>query len=117
MRDQVRQLRAEGVDRDSNHAAMEQLAQDTGGQAFYNTNGLNDALARVVNNGTRYYSLAYVPSNRYDGREIPAHPGKAGQRAKTRLPTAADIMPTTSKPSSPPGKKPDTDPLLMLMAT
>ncbi len=42
---------------------MEQLAQDTGGKAFYNTNGLNDALARVINSGTRYYSLTYVPTN------------------------------------------------------
>jgi hypothetical protein len=40
-----------------------------GGQAFYNTNGLKDALTRVVNNGTRYYSLAYTPTDRnMDGK-------------------------------------------------
>ncbi len=59
----VKQMQTGAADRDSNHSAMEELAKDTGGQAFYNTNGLNDALTRVVNNGTRYYSLAYSPSN------------------------------------------------------
>ena len=63
MRDQVRNMQTGETARDSNHASMEELAKDTGGQAFFNTNGLSDALARVVNNGTRYYSLAYSPSN------------------------------------------------------
>jgi len=30
---------------------------------LYNTNGLSDALTRVVNNGSRYYSLTYSPIN------------------------------------------------------
>lgn len=63
MRDQVKQMQAGAMDRDSNHRAMEDLAKDTGGQAFYNTNGLNAALARVVNNGSRYYTITYSPSN------------------------------------------------------
>jgi hypothetical protein len=56
-RDLNKRMRNENADRDSNHAAMEELAQETGGQAFYNTNGLNDVLSRVINNGTRYYTL------------------------------------------------------------
>jgi VWFA-related protein len=63
-RDQVRQLRRGGADRDSNHSVMEEIAKDTGGQAFYNTNGLNDAMTHVVNNGTRYYTLAYTPTDK-----------------------------------------------------
>ena len=61
--DAMRQSRNAAFDLNSSHASMDQLAKDTGGQAFYNTNGLNDALARVVNNGSHFYSLAYSPTN------------------------------------------------------
>jgi hypothetical protein len=48
---------------------METLAEDTGGKAFYDTNGLNDALARAVNYGSHYYTLAYTPTDKkMDGR-------------------------------------------------
>src|SRR5262252_7706718 len=50
--DTMRQSRTSALDLSSAHASMEQLAKDTGGQAFYNTNGLNDALTLVVNNGS-----------------------------------------------------------------
>ena len=63
MQDTLQQSRKATIDLDASHASMEQLAKDTGGQAIYNTNGLNDALTRVVNNGTHYYSLTYSPSN------------------------------------------------------
>ncbi len=62
MQDTLRESQKATINLDASHASMEQLARDTGGQAIYNTNGLNDALTRVVNNGTRYYSLAYSPS-------------------------------------------------------
>ena len=63
MQDTLQESRKASIDLDASHASMEQLARDTGGQAIYNTNGLNDALTRVVNNGSRYYSLAYSPTN------------------------------------------------------
>jgi len=63
MQDTLQESQKASINLDASHASMEQLARDTGGQAIYNTNGLNDALTRVVNNGTRYYSLAYSPSN------------------------------------------------------
>jgi VWFA-related protein len=63
MQDTLQESRKASIDLDASHASMEQLARETGGQAIYNTNGLNDALSRVVNNGTRYYSLTYSPSN------------------------------------------------------
>jgi VWFA-related protein len=59
----TRQMRSEDVTRDSSRAAMKELAHETGGEAFYNTNGLNDVLNRVINNGTRYYTLTYTPTN------------------------------------------------------
>jgi VWFA-related protein len=52
-----------------NQIAMESLARDTGGHAFYNTNGLSEAMEQAVEEGSHFYSLAYVPSNsKLDGR-------------------------------------------------
>lgn len=51
------------------HAAMDQMADATGGKAFYNTNGLADATAQAMQLGANYYTLAYSPSNRtWDGK-------------------------------------------------
>jgi VWFA-related protein len=46
------------------HMTMEQMASDTGGQAFFNTNGLSSAVARAMDAGSNYYTLAYTPTNR-----------------------------------------------------
>ena len=45
------------------HTTMEQLAEDTGGHAFYNTNGLADAVTKALDAGSNYYTLAYSPTN------------------------------------------------------
>jgi VWFA-related protein len=114
MQDQVKQLQAGEVSRDLNHSSMDELAKDTGGQAFYNTNGLNDALTRVVNNGTRYYSLAYTPANpKMDGkyRRIQVKFLKGKETLAYRHGYYADDLETALAA----GQKPDTDPLLMLM--
>ena len=63
MQDTIQQSSAATSDLDASHASMEQLAKDTGGQAFYNTNGLSEALTRVVNNGSHFYTVAYAPTN------------------------------------------------------
>ena len=56
-------------DRNANNLSMEVLAEDTGGKAFYNTNGLKDALARAIDYGSHYYTLAYTPTDKkMDGR-------------------------------------------------
>ena len=69
IQDTIQQMNNDSLDRDSSHASMEEMAKDTGGKAFYNTNGLSDALTRVVNNGSRFYSLTYSPANpRMDGK-------------------------------------------------
>ena len=53
----------------SNQIAMESIAQQTGGRAFYNTNALNEAVKDAVDIGSHYYSLAYSPSNnKSDGK-------------------------------------------------
>lgn len=52
------------LERAANQIAMEELARDTGGKAFYNANALNDAIAHAINDGTRYYTLTYSPTNK-----------------------------------------------------
>jgi VWFA-related protein len=48
---------------------MNTLAERTGGKAFYDTNGLKDALQQAINNGSNYYTLAYAPTDlKWDGR-------------------------------------------------
>jgi VWFA-related protein len=46
------------------HMTMSQIAEDTGGRAFYNTNGLADAVAKSIDSGANYYTLTYSPANR-----------------------------------------------------
>lgn len=48
---------------DAEHATMDVIAQDTGGRAFYNTNGLEHAVATATKEGAMYYSLSYAPSD------------------------------------------------------
>jgi hypothetical protein len=45
------------------HADMDDVASATGGKAFYNTNGLKQTIAQVVDTGSNYYTLSYTPSN------------------------------------------------------
>lgn len=51
------------------HAAMRQIAADTGGAAFVNTNGLKEAVQQAVKDGETYYTIGYTPTNgNFDGR-------------------------------------------------
>lgn len=66
---QVQTLDQESTSRAQNSASLEEMANNTGGQAFLNTNGSNDILDHVVKTGTYYYTLTYSPTNRnMDGR-------------------------------------------------
>lgn len=47
----------------SEHATMDSMAQATGGHAFYNTNGLKEAVETVASYGENYYTLSYTPPN------------------------------------------------------
>ena len=49
--DQVQQLQGGQSDRILGQDTMDELAKDTGGKAFYNGNGLSEAVARAINNG------------------------------------------------------------------
>jgi VWFA-related protein len=51
------------------HATMEQIAEQTGGQRYVNTNGLKEAVESAVENGSSYYTIGYVPAaDKLDGQ-------------------------------------------------
>jgi VWFA-related protein len=67
--DQIADYSDQNSARAANMEAMEQLASDTGGEAIFNTNDLNKAIARVTQNGSHYYTLVYTPTNKnMDGK-------------------------------------------------
>jgi VWFA-related protein len=45
------------------HATMETLAADTGGHAFYNTNGITQAVTEAIQSGSNFYTLTYSPTD------------------------------------------------------
>jgi VWFA-related protein len=50
------------------HSTMDTIADNTGGHAFYNTNGLGQAMQTAIDQGSVYYTLTYTPSNpKFDG--------------------------------------------------
>ncbi len=54
----------------SQHATMDILARQTGGRAVYESNGLQQAMADALSDGSNYYTLAYVPTNtNYNGAQ------------------------------------------------
>jgi VWFA-related protein len=45
------------------HMDLDSVAEATGGHAYYNTNGIKQAIAQIVQNGSSYYTLAYATTN------------------------------------------------------
>lgn len=55
-------------DQASEQATMDEVADGTGGKAFYNTNGIQQAIDAAVEQGSDYYVFSYTPSNdKFDG--------------------------------------------------
>jgi VWFA-related protein len=49
-------------------STMDEVAKLTGGKAFYNTNGIGEAIDAAVEIGSHYYTLSYTPTNKnFDG--------------------------------------------------
>jgi VWFA-related protein len=42
---------------------MQAMAEDTGGQAYVNSNGLTQAIQKAIANGSNYYTLTYSPTD------------------------------------------------------
>ncbi|MGC1450383.1 MAG: VWA domain-containing protein [Candidatus Sulfotelmatobacter sp.] len=100
-------------ERNADHLSMEVLAENTGGKAFYDTNGLKDAMARAIDYGSHYYTLAYTPTDKkMDGRyrriqlKLSAGKYKVAYRRGYYADTAKDVKAKQEQPG---------DPLLPLM--
>lgn len=90
---------------------MEELARDTGGRAYYNSNALSDAATHAINDGERYYTLGYTPTNqKLDGtfRKIQIKVAGGNQRVSYRQGYYADELPSAPEESA-------SDALLRLM--
>jgi hypothetical protein len=55
--------------RNAEQGTMDQVADDTGGKAFYSTNGIQQAIEAAVEQGSAYYMFSYSPDNvSFDGK-------------------------------------------------
>ena len=54
---------AEMQQRDAEQSMMKQIADDTGGRAFMNTNGLSDVMAKINADSADFYTLSYAPTD------------------------------------------------------
>jgi VWFA-related protein len=43
------------------HLKMEQVAEDSGGEAFYNNNDLKTEIAKAIDDGSQFYTITYIP--------------------------------------------------------
>jgi hypothetical protein len=51
------------ANQDAEHMYLDSVAEATGGKAYYNSNGLKQILAQIVNDGSNYYTIAYSTTN------------------------------------------------------
>ncbi len=101
-------------ERSADHAAMDEIAKDTGGAAFYNTNGLTDALARIAGHGSYFYTLTYTSTNlANDGRfrKIEVEFARPGYQLAYRRGYYADDAKSVQAAAATPAPKPVSDPL------
>jgi VWFA-related protein len=65
-------MKAEGKQSEElfqSHAAMLDIADKTGGKAYYNRNDIDNALGDGIEDGSTYYMVGYYPQNKkWDGR-------------------------------------------------
>jgi VWFA-related protein len=83
LREEFDRLRSDVGDRDT----MKNLAERTGGLAFFNRNDLTVAYDAALNDGAAYYNLGYYPSNdRWNGafRRIRVNVSRSGVNLRHR---------------------------------
>jgi VWFA-related protein len=81
-------ISAESATLQNVHSTMQDLAERTGGKAFYNTNGIDAAVRQSIDDGSTYYTLAYYPENKnWNGkfRKIQIKVGRPGIKVRHRL--------------------------------
>ena len=75
---------------------MNDIARETGGEAFYNENDLKALMQRSLDEGTNYYTLAYVPENHdWNGKYRKIQVKVAGDGLKLRHRNGYFALPDT----------------------
>ncbi|HEY6307065.1 MAG TPA: VWA domain-containing protein [Candidatus Angelobacter sp.] len=70
------------------HGTMNDMADRTGGKAFYNRNDIGNAIGKSIEDGSTYYTLAYYPENKnWNGkfRKIQVKVNRSGVKLRYRL--------------------------------
>jgi hypothetical protein len=78
----------ESAARQNVHATMQEMAERTGGKAFYNRNDIDHAIGSSIDDGSVYYTLAYYPDNKdWNGkfRKIQVNVTRPGVKLRHRL--------------------------------
>ncbi len=92
--------------------SMEELANGTGGRAFYGTNGIADVLARVTHDSANFYTLSYSPTERQMNGKY-RHISIKLASAKGKLSYRRGYFALREEDAA---KTRESDPLLLLMA-
>jgi VWFA-related protein len=82
------QMDRESDDRMAARSTMNDLAERTGGRAFYNRNDLDGALRDSIEDGSTYYTLGYYPEDKdWNGafRKIQIKTKRAGAKLRYRI--------------------------------
>jgi VWFA-related protein len=81
------------------HATLSNLAAETGGEAFFNTNGLKEAFTKAVDEGSDYYTVSYDPTDKkFDGglRKIRVDLSRHGYQVSYRRSYFSDDLATVT---------------------
>jgi len=112
---QLSQPQQQGQERNANRAAMDVIAKDTGGAAFYGTNSLTDAMDHVAAHASNFYTLTYTSTNQAtDGKFRKIQVGLASSRGYQldyRRGYYADDAKSIQAAAANPAPKPAADPL------
>lgn len=109
-RSELSRPQGEAQQRNANHTAMDEIAKQTGGTAFYSTNSLTDALDRVAGHGSNFYTLTYTSTNAAtDGRyrKIQVALDRSGYQLDYRRGYYADNGKNTQAPAAKPATADD----------
>lgn len=82
------ELNRTGTQQLATHSSMNDLADRTGGKAFYNRNDVENAIHATLEDGSTYYTLAYHPQNKeWNGkfRKISVKVHQSGVKLRYRL--------------------------------
>jgi len=109
---EIGSLQQDSVQRNANHTAMQVIAQETGGAATVNTNGLSEAVARVIDQGGYFYTMTYTPTNTAtDGRYRKIQVKLGGENSGDKLAYRRGYYAADTKEAKADATKPAGDPL------